>query len=78
MDSKTKLTIISGNIKAMEDIMSEIKYRIDAAKEGIEWEDAGSDERRVNSSLGGLSGVQNRIEALKSLVDVSFCIGRIE
>ncbi len=78
MDSKTKLTIISGNIKAMEDIMSEIKYRIDAAKEGIEWEDAGSDERRVNSSLGGLSGVQNRIEALKSLVDASFCIGRIE
>ena len=67
MDSKTKLTIISGNIKAMEDIMSEIKYRIDAAKEGIEWEDAGSDERRVNSSLGGLSGVQN-----------TFCIGRIE
>lgn len=63
MRTKTKLTIVSGNV---------------AAKEGLEWQDADNDERRVNSALGGLSGVQVHIDALKSLADSSFYIGRAD
>ena len=75
MDSKTKLTIISGNVEAMEAVVRDINERIRAAKEGIDWAEAENDQRRVNSALGGLSGIQAQIDALKSLVDASFCIG---
>ena len=78
MNAKTKLTIVSGNVAAMEAILKDINERIKAAKEGLEWQDADNDERRVNSALGGLSGVQVHIDALKSLADASFCIGRAD
>lgn len=78
MTDNLKLAVVRGNVAAMEAILKDIHERIKAAKEGLEWQDADNDERRINSALGGLSGVQVHIDALKSLADASFCIGRAD
>lgn len=76
MNNKTKLEIVAGNVQAMETLLKEIKKRVTAAQEGIEWEDAADDQSRLYSALGGLDGVAEPINALKALVEASFCIGR--
>lgn len=75
MDNKTKLAIVIGNVQAMEALLKEIKQRVAAAREGIEWIEA-EDDRRLYSALGGLNGVEAPINALKALVEASFCIGK--
>lgn len=76
MDYKTKLAIVTGNVQAMEALLKEIKQRVAAAREGVEWIDAEDDRSRLYSALGGLNGVQESINALKALVEASFCIGK--
>ena len=76
MDYKIKLAIVTGNVQAMEALLKEIKQRVAAAREGVEWIDADDDRSRLYSALGGLNGVEASINALKALVDASFCIGK--
>ena len=76
MSDKTKLAIITGNVQAMESLVQEINNCVSAARKGIEWNDPDKPEdiHRLYSALGGLSGIQEPINALKALVDASFCI----
>lgn len=78
MSDKTKLAIITGNVQVMEALVQEIINRVSAARKGIEWNepDKPEDIHRLYSALGGLSGIQEPINALKALVDASFCIGK--
>lgn len=76
MDNKTKLAIVTGNVQAMEALLKEIKQRVVAAREGIEWIEAEDDRSRLYFALGGLNGVEAPTNALKALVEASFCIGK--
>ena len=76
MDDKIKLAIITGNVQAMEAILKDITKHVSDAKEGLTWENANGDLGRVNCILGGLVGIDESINALKALVEASFCIGK--
>lgn len=76
MDDKIKLAIITGNVQAMESILKDIKKHVSDAKEGLTWENENDDLGRVSCTLGGLMGIDESINALKALVEASFCIGK--
>ena len=76
MDNKTKLAIVTGNVQAMEALLKEIKQRVVAAREGIEWIEAEDDRSRLYSAVGGLNCLEAPINSQKSLFESYFCIGK--
>lgn len=78
IDDKIKLAMITGNIAAMKNLVLDIQKTLENAEAELNNTDIGDNAKCLRSVYGGLSGIQARVDALKSFADASVNIGWVE
>ncbi len=78
IDDKIKLAMVTGNIAAMKNLVLDIQKTLENAEAELNNTDIDDRAKCLRSVYGGLSGIQTRVDALKSFADASVNIGWVE
>lgn len=78
IDDKIKLAMVTGNIAAMKNLVLDIQKTLENAEAELNNTDIDDRAKCLCSVYGGLSGIQTRVDALKSFADASVNIGWVE
>lgn len=78
IDDKIKLAMVTGNIAAMKNLVLDIQKTLENAEAELNNTDIDDRTKCLRSVYGGLSGIQTRVDALKSFADASVNIGWVE
>lgn len=78
IDDKIKLAMVTGNIAAMKNLVLDIQKTLENAEAELNNTDIDDRAKCLRSVYGGLSGIQMRVDALKSFADASVNIGWVE
>lgn len=78
IDDKIKLAMVTGNIAAMKNLVLDIQKTLENAEAELKNTDIDDRAKCLRSVYGGLSGIQTRVDALKSFADASVNIGWVE
>lgn len=78
IDDKIKLAMVTGNIAAMKNLVLDIQKTLENAEAELNNTDIDDRAKCLRSVYGGLSGIQTRVDALKSFANASVNIGWVE
>ncbi len=78
MTDNLKLAVVRGNVAAMKNLISEIEKSLELAEAELADATPENNAKCLRCVYGGLSGIQTRVDALKSFADATVNIGWVE